>query len=596
MTHKLNIAFLSIGILFFNLLLAQDISLFNQLNGCLDYTAIGNTLNTSENNSAVNCVINTASSATLNLSTTQTIEAAYLYWAGSGSGDFNVTLNNTNITPSRTFAYTLDSSRQFFAAFADVTTLIQTEGNGLYTLSNLEQIEISSAYCSTGTNFAGWAITVIYSDPALPLNQLNVYDGLESVPDTITIELNNLNVMDTNGARIGFIAWEGDAGLAVDEVLQMNGITLSNPPLNPVNNAFNGTNSFTNDSNLYNMDIDVYPIENTINVGDSSAVIQLTSGQDLVMVNNIITVLNSQLPDASVTIDSIDLRCNSRELTIEYTIENQNSTHLLAANTPIAFYAETDLVAQAQTSNDIPINGSESNLISFTIAPSNLNPMNLTIVVDDLGTGTGVVTEISETNNTAEIPIEFLESPETTPLSPLISCNFGNNEAVFNLQNALDEIDFSFDLETAVFYQSLEDLINDLSPLVNPSQYINTNSISTIYFRLDAEPCYEIFSVNLEVSDCEPTIPQGFSPNGDGYNDWFNIVGLYDVFLEHELLIFNRFGTLIFKGNNELQWDGKSNFGPLKGSNLLPVGTYFYVLHLKVPNSKPKSGWVYMNY
>ena len=182
MTHKLNIAFLSIGILFFNLLLAQDISLFNQLNGCLDYTAIGNTLNTSENNSAVNCVINTASSATLNLSTTQTIEAAYLYWAGSGSGDFNVTLNNTNITPSRTFAYTLDSSRQFFAAFADVTTLIQTEGNGLYTLRNLEQIEISSAYCSTGTNFAGWAITVIYSDPALPLNQLNVYDGLESVP------------------------------------------------------------------------------------------------------------------------------------------------------------------------------------------------------------------------------------------------------------------------------------------------------------------------------------------------------------------------------------------------------------------------------
>ena len=596
MIHKLNITVFSIGILFFNLLPAQDISLFNQLNGRLDYTAIGNTLNTTENNSAVNCVINTASSATLSLSATQTIEAAYLYWAGSGSGDFNVTLNTTNITPSRTFAYTLDSSRQFFAAFADVTTLIQTEGNGLYTLSNLEQIEISSDYCSTGTNFAGWAITVIYSDPALPLNQLNVYDGLESVPDTITIELNSLNVMDTTGARIGFIAWEGDAGLAVNEVLQMNGITLSNPPLNPANNAFNGTNSFTNDSNLYNMDIDVYPIEHTINEGDSSAVIQLTSGQDLVMVNNIITVLNSQLPDASVTIDSIDLRCNSRELTIEYTIENLNSTHLLAANTPIAFYADAELVAQAQTINNIPINASESNQISFTIAPSNLNPINLSIVVDDIGTGTGVVTEISETNNTAEIPIEFLKSPETTPLNPLISCSFGNHEAVFNLQNALNEIDASFDLETVVFYQSLEDLITDLGALVNPSQYINTNNISTIYFRLDAEPCYEIFSVNLEVSDCDPTIPQGFSPNGDGYNDWFNIDGLYEVFLQHELLIFNRLGVIIFKGNNDLKWDGKSNYGPLKGDNLLPVGTYFYVLHLNVPNLKPRSGWVYMNY
>jgi gliding motility-associated-like protein len=596
MRRKFKIAIFSIGILFLNILPAQDISLFNQLNGHLDYTAIGNTLNTSENNSAINCVINTASSATLSLSATQTIEAAYLYWAGSGSGDFNVTLNTTDITPSRTFAYTLDSSRQFFAAFADVTTLIQTEGNGLYTLSNLEQIDISSAYCSTGTNFAGWAITVIYSDPALPLNQLNVYDGLESVPDSITIELNNLNVMDTTGARIGFLAWEGDAGLAVDEELQMNGITLSNPPLNPANNAFNGTNSFTNDSNLYNMDIDVYPIENTINVGDSSAVIQLTSGQDLVMINNIITVLNSQLPDASVSIDSIDLPCNSREITIEYTIENLNSTQLLAANTPIAFYIESDLVAQTQTINDIPVNGSESNLIRFTIDPLNLNPIYLTIVVDDVGNGTGVVTEMSETNNTAESSIEVLESPETTPLSPLIECNFGNNQAVFNLRNALDEIDSSFDLETVVFYQSLEDLINDLGALVNPSQYINTNSISTIYFRLDAEPCYEIFSVNLEVSDCDPNVPQGFSPNGDGYNDWFNIEGLYDVFLQHELLIFNRFGTIIFKGDNNIKWDGKANYGPLKGDILLPVGTYFYVLHLNVPNSKPKSGWVYMNY
>src|SRR6056300_1040576 len=107
MRRKFKIAIFSIGILFFNILPAQDISLFNQLNGHLDYTAIGNTLNTSENNSAVNCVINTASSATLSLSATQTIEAAYLYWAGSGSGDFNITLNTTDITPSRTFAYTL---------------------------------------------------------------------------------------------------------------------------------------------------------------------------------------------------------------------------------------------------------------------------------------------------------------------------------------------------------------------------------------------------------------------------------------------------------------------------------------------------------
>lgn len=596
MKHKLNIIFFSVAFLLFNLLPAQNISLFNQLNGRLDYTAVGNTLNTSENNSSLNCIINTASSASLNLSTSQTIEAAYLYWAGSGPGDFNVTLNTSEITPSRTFAYTLDSTRQFFAAFADVTTLVQAERNGLYTLSSLENIDISDPYCSTGTNFAGWAITIIYSDPLLPLNQLNIYDGLESVPDSINIELNNLNVMDTNGARIGFIAWEGDVGIAVNETLTMNGITLSNPPLNPSNNAFNGTNSFTNDSNLYNMDIDVYPIENTINVGDISATIQLTSGQDLVMVNNIITVLNSQLPDATVSIDSVYQGCNPRELSVEYTVNNLNSTHLLPANTPIAFYAEAVLVAQSQTINDILVNSSESNIISFDVDSSILNTIDLTIVVDDAGVGNGIITEISETNNTAITSIDFLEPSEPTLLSPLFGCNFGNNEAVFNLLNALNEVDLSFDIETAIFYQSLEDLVGDLSALINPSQFVNVNGIETIYFRLDADPCYEIFSVNLEVTNCEPTIPEGFSPNEDGYNDWFNIDGLYDIYLQHELLIFNRLGALIFKGDNDLKWDGKANYGPLKGGNLLPVGTYFYVLHLNVPNSKPRSGWVYMNY
>ena len=596
MRNKFNICCLSFIILLVKFLPAQSISLFNQLNGRLDYTAIGNTLNTSENNISFNCVINAASSATLNLSTTQTVEAAYLYWAGSGSGDFNVTLNTTSITPSRTFAYTLDSNRQFFAAFADVTGIIQSEGNGLYTLNNLEAIELSDPYCSTGTNFAGWAITIIYSDPSLPLNQLNVYDGLESVPESITIQLNNLNVMDTTGAKIGFIAWEGDAGLAVDEVLSMNGITLSNPPLNPANNAFNGTNSFTNNSNLYNMDIDVYPIQNTINVGDESATIELTSGQDLVMVNNIITVLNSQLPDATIAIDAVEQRCNSRELSIDYTVKNMNSTQLLPANTPLAFYANNFLVAQAQTMNDILMNGTESNSINFSVDASLSNTINFSVVVDDNGMGAGIISEINETNNTDSSTIEFLESADTTPLTPLIGCNFGNNEALYNLTDALIEIDNTLNLETAVYYKTLENLIDDIGAIIDPMNYINSSATETVYIKIDAEPCYDIFSVELVVSDCEPVIPQGFSPNGDGYNDWFNIDGLYDIFLQHELIIFNRLGTIIFKGNNTIKWDGKANYGSLKGTNLLPVGTYFYVLHLNVENSKPKTGWVYLNY
>src|SRR5690606_37518304 len=98
----------------------------------------------------------------------------------------------------------------------------------------------------SGTNFGGWAVTVIYEDATLPINQVNVFDGLESVSQsnqTLDITLNNLLVLDTDGAKIGFLAWEGDNGVAVNETLRINGNILSNPPLNPADNAFNGTNT-----------------------------------------------------------------------------------------------------------------------------------------------------------------------------------------------------------------------------------------------------------------------------------------------------------------------------------------------------------------
>jgi gliding motility-associated-like protein len=376
----------------------------------------------------------------------------------------------------------------------------------------------------------------------------------------------------------------------------MNGVTLNNPPLNPADNAFNGTNSFTNESNLFNMDIDFYDIQNTMNVGDTSAVIQLTSGQDLVMVNNIITVLNSQLPDATVSIESIDQVCNYREILIEYIVINTNSTQLLPANTPIALYANELLIGQTQTENDIPISSSEFGSISLNIDSSLGSNFMLSVIVDDDGTGNGVVAEINETNNSAETGIELIESFSITALDNIVGCKTVNDEAIYNLTTALIQIETSFDIETAVYYASLNDLYNNIGAILNPSEYLCSVENNIIYIQIETEPCYEVFSIELIARDCEPEIPQGFSPNGDSYNDWFNIQGLYNVYLQHELLIYNRLGVLIFKGNNSLKWEGKANKGSLKGNNLLPVGTYFYVLHLNYRNLKPKTGWVYLNY
>ena len=485
---------------------AQNVTLYEQHNGRFDYTAIGNTLNIIENGAYFECSILTSSDANLFIESNQFVRAAYLYWAGSGEGDFDIKLNDNDISPIRTFSYSLDANRQFFSAFSDVTEIVQEHGNGTYILSELDNIDISENYCSTGTNFAGWSIIVLFEDEGLPLNQINIYDGLEAVPNEISITLNNLNVLDVEGAKIGFIAWEGDVSLAVEESLSINGYVLSNPPLNPSTNAFNGTNSFTGESNMHNMDIDVYDIQNTINVGDTYATIQLTSGQDLVMVNCIITVLNSQLADATIKINEAETNCFSRNIILNYSVFNSNSTDLLPAETPISFYINDILVAQTLTDQQLDINESLSSSIEIEIDADVPEQFEILAVVDDIGNGSGIIDEISETNNT----------------------------------------------------QSIEIILSN--------------------------------------EGCPILIPDGFSPNGDGLNDFFNIQGLYDVFVNHKLLIYNRNGALIFRGDNNTKWDGTSNNGLGSKSALLPVGTYFYVLYLNEENYNPLTGWVYLNY
>ena len=79
------------------------------------------------------------------------------------------------------------------------------------------------------------------------------------------------------------------------------------------------------------------------------------------------------------------------------------------------------------------------------------------------------------------------------------------------------------------------------------------------------------------------------------YNDYFNISSLYDVYLKHELKIYNRYGKLIFNGNNSNKWDGSSNVQS-QSTNKVPVGTYFYYLSLNNEAKDVISGYVYVNY
>jgi gliding motility-associated-like protein len=585
-------------LLFSCIIFGQDISLFQQFNGRYDFVFIGNTLNPIENSFQSTAEVLTTSSADLTLNPNDVIEKAYLYWAGCGTGDFDVKLNDQAITPDRTFSHQRIFSSlvfDYFSAFKEVTAQVQATRNGTYTISDLDVSDFIELHAQRNTNFAGWALIVVYKNPNLPLNQLNVYDGMQAVPDEINITLNSLNVIDNVDAKIGFLAWEGDSGIAENETLRINGNPIGNPPLNPANNAFNGTNSQTNATTLYNMDLDVYPIQNNINIGDTSAQIQLTSDRDFVMINAIVTKLNSQLPDATVEINSAETTCDSRKIIADYKVSNSNSTAVLPANTPVSIYLNDVIIRTVFTQTIIPIDGNETGQVTLLIPDLIPDSFDLKFVVDDNGSGVGIVNEIIEINNKFKIPIVLSRSPLFNLLPNNETCNEGAGKGTFNFSDyeTLVKVNSTNNVR---FYDSLINAQNNTNPIFNTSNFVALTTPKTIYLKLENVNCSSITSFLLETKNCPPIVHNFVSANNDGTNDTFHIDGLKDIFLNYKISIYNRWGALIWTGNNTSEeWDGFATNGILLDNKEIPAGTYFYIIDLNDPDySEPLTGYLYL--
>lgn len=587
---------------------AQDIGLFEQHNGRYDFVFMGNTMNVSENNLLGPCVTLTESSADLTLADTDVLLKAYLYWAGSGTGDLDVTLNGQAVSAQRSFPLEhWATGFDYFSAFADVTDIVSSYGNGTYTLSDLDVSSFlvpGTTYCQNATNFSGWALVVLYENASLPLNQINIYDGLQGVPLEITIMLDNLNVIDNEGAKIGFVAWEGDSMLAINETLRINGTILAAPPLNPSTNAFNSTNSFTGATNLYNMDLDVYNIQNNITIGDTQAQIQLTSGQynslgqlqgDFVLISTVVTKLNSQLPDATIVAETPEVSCNSNVVRVVFTVSNVNSTDELPPGVPIALYANDVFVAYTETLLPLAIGESVQDEITFVLPDGVSDPVSLKLVVDDMGTGLGIVTELNEQNNTFTMAFERLPMPEFQNIPALYTCNLALGRGVFDLSELPDQI-LAHENQTIAFYTTLDDAEQQLNPIADLHAF-QAMTPATLYVRIQ-EVCHAISLVELRTRNCPPTVYNYVSVNNDGFNDAFVVEGLRDIFVNFKMFIYNRWGALVWTGSNDTpDWDGRANHGLLHNNGKLPDGTYYYVLELHDPDyPEPLTGFVYLNH
>ena len=134
--------------------------------------------------------------------------------------------------------------------------------------------------------------------------------------------------------------------------------------------------------------------------------------------------------------------------------------------------------------------------------------------------------------------------------------------------------------------------------VISPSTLLQANTTYYIAAQNTATGCEgsQRLAVTIDLSGCDSVfIPDGFSPNGDGINDVFEMKNMDIVYPNYTIEIFNRNGAVVFKGDAATGfWNGQSNQSRL-GGNTLPNGVYFYIINYNNGQTSPKQGKVYLN-
>lgn len=171
--------------------------------------------------------------------------------------------------------------------------------------------------------------------------------------------------------------------------------------------------------------------------------------------------------------------------------------------------------------------------------------------------------------------IEILSDPTDTVYldNPYVTWWFNNEPTVYNGHDTLVEISNFF-----WKFDGYENTLTNSKPEITFSEEGQGIAMLTVTNDYGCDTTYQS---SIKVLPVKLKIPNIFTPNGDGINDYFEIGygeegkpinDLNEYFLSHKLVIFNRWGRTVYESQNyRNDWDGGK----------LPDGTYFYVLECK---------------
>ncbi|MDA9666527.1 gliding motility-associated C-terminal domain-containing protein, partial [bacterium] len=113
----------------------------------------------------------------------------------------------------------------------------------------------------------------------------------------------------------------------------------------------------------------------------------------------------------------------------------------------------------------------------------------------------------------------------------------------------------------------------------------NIDVLSTVTYTVFVTDSNGCFNTDQVVVSLIPNIivPSGFSPNGDGINDTWEIQNL-ESFENTTVRVYNRWGSLIYDYDETKEnWDGGGN-----SNKMIPVGTYYFIIEFDDPAGGPK--------
>ncbi|MDR1431797.1 MAG: DUF11 domain-containing protein, partial [Propionibacteriaceae bacterium] len=266
-----------------------------------------------------------SSSSDLNLPAGSQVLFAGLYWGArldKGTSGVNAS-NSANAkqikfkAPGGTAYQTLTgvliaqytNSYNAYEGFYDVTSIVQSAGNGSYWGADVQ--------AGTGADrYAGWAMTVVYSAPGMPLRNLTVFDGFNVVgsgaPQTITVSGFTAPHYGAVDVQLSMVAYEGDLSQTGDYT-RLNNTQLATAA-SPGSNFFDSMNDLNGasvatrnpaDRNMLGFDIKNLGASGTIDNGDTSATFTFSSNGDVYYPGVMAIAINLFSPDFTPSVKTV---------------------------------------------------------------------------------------------------------------------------------------------------------------------------------------------------------------------------------------------------------------------------------------------------